>query len=57
MNTKADALATRFEQACREFASTIQGMNDRTWNATTSEEGWTVAAVAHHAAGSSARSR
>jgi hypothetical protein len=51
MNTKADALATRFEQACRDFASTIQGMNDRTWNSTTSEEGWTVAAVAHHAAG------
>jgi hypothetical protein len=53
MNTKADALATRSEQACRDFASTIQGMNDRAWNSTTSEEGWTVAAVAHHAAGSS----
>ncbi|TAK57339.1 MAG: DinB family protein [Dehalococcoidia bacterium] len=53
MNTKADALATRFEQACRDLASTINGMNDLAWNSTTSEEGWTVAAVAHHAAGSS----
>ena len=53
MNTKADALATRFEQTCRDFASTIQGISDLAWNSTTSEEGWTVAAVAHHAAGSS----
>ena len=53
MHTRADALATRFEQACRDFACTIQGMSDRAWNSTTSEEGWTVAAVAHHAAGSS----
>lgn len=53
MNTKADALATRFEQACRDFACTIQEIDDRAWNSTTSEEGWTVAAVAHHAAGSS----
>ena len=52
MSSKADALATRFEQTCNDFASKIQGLSDAEWQAKTPEEGWTVAATAHHAAGS-----
>jgi Mycothiol maleylpyruvate isomerase N-terminal domain len=54
MSNKADTLATRFEQASNEFASRLQGLSDGDWQSKTVEEGWTVAATAHHAAGSSA---
>lgn len=52
--SKAAALASRFEQASNDLASKIQGLSDDDWQAKTPEEGWTVAATAHHAAGSSA---
>lgn len=52
MSSRADALAGRFEQASKDFESTISGLNDAAWRAKTAEEGWTVAATAHHAAGS-----
>ena len=52
MSTKTEALAARFEQASNDFASTIKALSDAHWQAKTAEEGWTVAATAHHAAGS-----
>lgn len=53
MSTKAAALAAQFEQASKDFASKIQGLSEHHWRANTPEEGWSVAATAHHAAGSS----
>ncbi|MDP9238579.1 MAG: maleylpyruvate isomerase N-terminal domain-containing protein [Chloroflexota bacterium] len=52
MGTKTEALAAKFEQACKDFESKIRGLSDADWQAKTPEEGWTVAATAHHAAGS-----
>ena len=53
MGTKAEQLAAKFEQTAKDFGSKIQGMSENEWRAKTPEEGWTVAATAHHAAGSS----
>lgn len=53
MGSKTEALAAKFEQASHEFASKIQEVSDADWQANTPEEGWTVAATAHHAAGAS----
>ncbi len=52
MNRKTEALAARFEQASNDLASKIHALSDADWQAKTPEEGWTVAATAHHAAGS-----
>ncbi len=54
MGTKAEQLADKFEQAAKGFEAKIKGLNDTQWKAKTQEEGWTVAACAHHAAGSTA---
>ena len=53
MSQRADELAARFEQASRDFAAKVEALNERQWQAKTPEEGWTVAATAHHAAGAS----
>lgn len=53
MNSKADELAARFEQASHDMASEVEALSDDEWRAQTKEEGWTVAACAHHAAISS----
>src|SRR6266704_3068657 len=50
---KAEQLAARFEQMAKDFGSKIQALSDNEWRAKTPEEGWTVAATAHHAAASS----
>ncbi|MBF6599447.1 MAG: DinB family protein [Dehalococcoidia bacterium] len=50
MSSKAEEMATRFEQASDDMASTVQALSDDEWRAQTKEEGWTVAACAHHAA-------
>jgi hypothetical protein len=49
MGRSAD-LADQFEQAVRDFAAAIESHPDDKWNATT-EEGWTVAALAQHVSG------
>ncbi len=51
MATKAEELAAQFEQASKDFEARIQALSDEQWRAKTPEEGWTVAATAHHAAG------
>jgi hypothetical protein len=53
VGTKAEQLASKFEQAANDFGSKIQALSESEWRAKTPEEGWTVAACAHHAAGSS----
>jgi hypothetical protein len=47
---RSAALADQFEQAVRDFAAAIENHPDDKWNATT-EEGWTVAALAQHVSG------
>ena len=51
MATKAEELAAQFEQASKDFEAAIKALSDEQWRAKTPEEGWTVAATAHHAAG------
>jgi uncharacterized protein (TIGR03083 family) len=52
MSQRAEELAAKFEQASNDLASKIQSLSDAEWRAKTPVEGWTVAATAHHAAGS-----
>jgi DinB superfamily len=51
MGTRSDELASRFEDAIKEFDQTIQSCSDEQWRATCGDEGWSVAATAHHVAG------
>jgi hypothetical protein len=50
MGQRSAALADQFEQAVNELARTIEGCSDAQWSATCGDEGWTVAATAHHVA-------
>jgi hypothetical protein len=46
----SEELATRFEQAVADAVATVRGCDDAAWQSRTPDEGWTVAATAHHAA-------
>jgi hypothetical protein len=50
MSQRAEELATQFEKANDSLAEAVQQMSGPEWAATTPEEGWSVAAAAHHAA-------
>lgn len=50
MGQRSEDLATRFEQAVKDLASTIEACPDGKWNAVC-EDPWTVAQVAQHIAG------
>jgi len=50
MTTRAETLATRFEQAKNDVIRTVEGLIDAQWHTKTGEEGWTVGVVAHHIA-------
>ena len=43
-------LAQKFEQANAAVIASIEACGHAEWQATTSEEGWTAAALAHHIA-------
>jgi uncharacterized damage-inducible protein DinB len=49
MSSTAQELAAQFEAANDEAIALVEGLSDADWRKTT-EEGWTVAATAHHAA-------
>ncbi|HLZ72704.1 MAG TPA: DinB family protein [Dehalococcoidia bacterium] len=51
MGAQAEKLAGQFEQANNALIAAIEGIPDAKWQALTKEEGWTVAATAHHIAG------
>ncbi|HYM16016.1 MAG TPA: DinB family protein [Dehalococcoidia bacterium] len=51
MGTRSDALATRFEQAVADFATTVEACSDAQWAAPCSAERWTVAQTAQHVSG------
>ncbi len=50
MAERAEALATRFEEANAELAAVIEGCTDAQWRATCKGEGWSVGVTAHHVA-------
>lgn len=51
MGTRAEELATQFEQAVADFARTIEGCSEAEWQKMCGDEGWTVAVTAQHVAG------
>ena len=51
MASRADNLASQFEQAVSEFAQTIEQIPDDKWTAKGGPEGWTIAGVAQHVSG------
>ena len=50
MGARAEQLAKKFDEACREMNTTVEKLSDADWKKTTSGEKWTVGVVAHHVA-------
>ena len=50
MGQRAEALADQFEQAIAHVIATVGQCSDAQWRATCGDEGWSVAATAHHIA-------
>lgn len=50
MGARAEQLASKFEQSCREFNLLVERLSDAEWKAITSAEKWPVGVVAHHVA-------
>jgi hypothetical protein len=51
MEARADQLASKFDQSCREFTMVVEKLNDAEWKKGTAAEKWSVGVVAHHVAG------
>jgi len=51
MGARADQLASKFDQSCREFDTVVEKLNDAEWKKETAAEKWSVGVVAHHVAG------
>jgi DinB family protein len=50
MGTRAEELARKFDEACREMNKVVEGLSEADWKKVTSAEKWPVGVVAHHAA-------
>jgi len=50
MGTRAEQLASKFDQACREINTVVEKLSDVEWKKVTSAEKWPVGVVAHHVA-------
>src|SRR5229473_1185058 len=50
MGTRAEQLASKFDQACREINTVVEKLSVE-WKKVTSAEKWPVGVVAHHVAG------
>ena len=50
MGARAEQLASKFDQTCREINTAVERLNDAEWKKVTSAEKWTVGVVAHHVA-------
>ncbi len=48
--SQSDDLAQKFEQANAAVIAAVEACGEEEWQSTTSEEGWTAAALAHHIA-------
>jgi hypothetical protein len=51
MGARAEQLANKFDQSCREFTAVVEKLNDAEWKKETAGEKWSVGIVAHHVAG------
>jgi uncharacterized damage-inducible protein DinB len=51
LSERAEALARKFEQANDDAIATVDKLSDEQWQKT-SQEGWTIAACAHHVSSS-----
>jgi hypothetical protein len=51
MGARAEQLASKFEQSCRDFNTVVERLSAAEWKKPTSAEKWPVAVVAHHVAG------
>ena len=52
MGAKAEAFAKEFEAKVDEATAILENLSEADWKKTTAAEKWTVAATAHHVAGS-----
>lgn len=50
MGARAEAMAGRFDEKCRELNKVVDGLSDTDWKKVTSAEKWPVGVVAHHLA-------
>jgi hypothetical protein len=50
MGSRADALATRFEQSNQEFIQAVEPISPEDWHKVCPAENWTVGVTAHHVA-------
>ena len=50
MATRAEELAKKFDESCREMNRVVEGLSDADWKKVTSAEKWPVGVVAHHVA-------
>lgn len=48
MGRRASDLASRLKTANDDVVATVESLSNEQWRGTTKEEGWTVAATAHH---------
>jgi DinB family protein len=55
MGARAEELARKFDESCREFTKVVEGLSDADWKTVTTAEKWPVGCVAHHVAGGHAR--
>src|SRR5213594_3694662 len=50
MGARAEQLAKKYDETCREMHTTVEKLSDADWKKTTSAEKWSVGVVAHHVA-------
>jgi hypothetical protein len=55
MGARAEKLASKFDESCRELNQVVERLSDADWKKVTSAEKWPVGVVAHHVAGGHAR--
>ncbi len=55
MGARAEKLASKFDESCRELNTVVEELSDADWMKVTSAEKWPVGVVAHHVAGGHAR--
>jgi hypothetical protein len=50
MGVRAEAMASKFDERCRELTKVVEGLSEADWKKVTSAEKWPVGVVAHHVA-------
>jgi len=48
MGQRSEVLAAQYEQVLSQLEEAVRGCSDQKWSAICGDEGWTVAATAHH---------